>query len=45
LGSVGGFADIQETKGKVNRAYHYDMNSQYPKAMLTKMPSGDPVFF
>ena len=24
--------------------YHYDMNSQYPNAMLNKMPTGDPVF-
>jgi hypothetical protein len=34
----------QETKGRVNRAYHYDMNSQYPNAMLNKLPTGNPVF-
>ena len=41
-GNVGNYT--QETKGRVNRAYHYDMNSQYPKAMLNKLPIGDPVF-
>jgi hypothetical protein len=28
----------------IKNAYHYDMNSQYPKAMLNKMPTGNPVF-
>jgi hypothetical protein len=45
-GNVGAFAYNKETKGTVvnHRAYHYDMNSQYPYAMLNKMPTGDPVF-
>ena len=41
-GNVGAFT--QSTNGQVERAYHYDMNSQYPYAMLNKMPTGDPVF-
>lgn len=41
-GNVGAFT--QSTKGKVGKSYHYDMNSQYPAAMLNKMPTGDPVF-
>ena len=34
----------QEKKGRVNRAYHYDMNSHYPNAMINILPKGDPVF-
>ena len=41
-GNVGVFAN--ETKGIVGKSYHYDMNSQYPAAMLNKMPIGNPVF-
>ena len=42
----GGNVDVF-VKGKdkfVDKGYHYDMNSQYPNAMLNKMPTGDPVF-
>jgi hypothetical protein len=28
---------------KITTGYHYDINSQYPKAMLQDMPIGDPV--
>jgi len=28
---------------EINKGYLYDMNSQYPKAMLNDMPVGDPV--
>ena len=28
---------------KISSGYHYDINSQYPKAMLIDMPIGDPV--
>ena len=28
---------------KIKTGYHYDMNSQYPKAMLNDMPVGEPV--
>jgi len=28
---------------KIEKGYHYDINSQYPKAMLEDMPIGDPV--
>jgi hypothetical protein len=28
---------------KISKGYHYDMNSQYPKAMLNDMPVGEPV--
>lgn len=28
---------------KIYNGYHYDINSQYPKAMLNDMPVGDPV--
>jgi hypothetical protein len=41
-GIVGAYAN--ETKGVVGKSYHYDMNSQYPAAMLNKMPIGNPVF-
>jgi hypothetical protein len=30
---------------KITNAYHYDINSQYPKAMLNDMPVGDPILF
>jgi hypothetical protein len=39
-GNVGKFMN----NSIVDEAFHYDMNSQYPKAMLTKMPTGNPVF-
>lgn len=29
---------------KISEGYYYDMNSQYPTAMLNDMPVGDPVF-
>jgi len=29
---------------KINKGYLYDMNSQYPAAMLKDMPIGNPVF-
>jgi len=28
----------------VEHGYHVDINSQFPKAMLNKMPTGDPIF-
>jgi hypothetical protein len=28
----------------INNAYYYDMNSQYPNAMLNDMPIGNPIF-
>lgn len=28
----------------VSSGYHYDMNSQYPNAMIFSMPTGNPVF-
>lgn len=28
---------------KISEGYYYDMNSQYPKAMLFDMPIGDPI--
>lgn len=28
---------------KISKGYHYDINSQYPKAMLNVMPVGDPI--
>ena len=42
VGNVGAYAN--ETQGRVGKAFHYDMNSQYPAAMLNKMPLGKPVF-
>lgn len=30
---------------KITNGYLYDMNSQYPYAMLNDMPVGNPVFF
>ena len=41
-GNVGSFA--QDNNGIIGKGYHYDMNSQYPAAMLNKMPIGNPVF-
>jgi hypothetical protein len=41
-GNVAAYAN--ETKGIVGKAYHYDINSQYPASMLNKMPVGNPVF-
>jgi hypothetical protein len=34
----------EDVKGQINKGFHSDMNSQYPKAMLNKLPVGDPVF-
>jgi hypothetical protein len=28
---------------KIDKGYYYDMNSQYPSAMLNDMPVGDPI--
>lgn len=28
---------------KIYKGYHYDLNSQYPAAMLNDMPMGDPI--
>lgn len=41
-GNVGAFT--KDVKGKIKKGFHYDMNSQYPKAMLNKLPIGNPVF-
>jgi hypothetical protein len=42
----GGNVDVfVEGKEKfVSKGYHYDINSQYPNAMLKKMPKGNPIF-
>lgn len=41
-GNVAAYAN--ESKGIVGKAFHYDMNSQYPASMLIKMTVGNPVF-
>ena len=41
-GNVAAFT--KDVKGKIKKGFHYDMNSQYPKAMLNNLPIGDPVF-
>jgi hypothetical protein len=28
----------------VEHGFHYDVNYQYPNAMLKRMPTGDPIF-
>jgi hypothetical protein len=28
---------------EISNGYYYDMNSQYPKAMLNDMPVGEPI--
>jgi DNA polymerase type B, organellar and viral len=43
-GNVGASFRTKDVKGKIKKGFHYDMNSQYPKAMLNKLPIGDPVF-
>jgi hypothetical protein len=36
---------VTENHCKIGKAFHYDLNSQYPKAMIAdKMPVGNPVF-
>ncbi|RKP33912.1 hypothetical protein BJ085DRAFT_43042 [Dimargaris cristalligena] len=35
---------VQVVQHKINDGYYYDMNSQYPKAMLNDMPTGKPIF-
>jgi hypothetical protein len=37
----GGNVDVYINK--INNGYYYDLNSQYPRAMLNDMPVGDPV--
>ena len=39
---LGGMIHVLNSK-EINQAYHYDMNSQYPNAMLKDMPTGNPV--
>lgn len=29
---------------EIHNVYHYDMNSQFPTAMVNRMPTGNPVF-
>jgi len=38
----GGNVDVYINE--VKNAYIYDMNSQYPNAMLQEMPIGNPIF-
>ena len=42
LAYFGGNVDV--FINKITNAYLYDMNSQYPEAMLKDMPVGEPVF-
>jgi hypothetical protein len=36
---------VTENNGEVEEAFHYDLNSQYPNAMVSnEMPVGNPVF-
>jgi hypothetical protein len=37
----GGNVDVYINK--INKGYHYDINSQYSTAMLNDMPLGDPL--
>jgi hypothetical protein len=39
----GGVVNVYNTK-EVKNAFYYDMNSQYPYAMLGEMPLGNPIF-
>jgi len=39
----GGLVHLNCKGIKINRSYLYDMNSQYPAAMLNDMPVGDPI--
>jgi len=39
---LGGMIHVLNSK-EINQGYHYDMNSQYPNAMLKDMPTGNPV--
>jgi DNA polymerase type B, organellar and viral len=38
----GGMLHVLNDK-EILRGYHYDMNSQYPNAMLKDMPTGNPI--
>lgn len=38
----GGLLHVKNDK-EIHQGYHYDMNSQYPNAMLKDMPTGNPV--
>ena len=42
-GYYGGLVHLNCEGKRINRGYLYDMNSQYPAAMLNDMPVGDPV--
>lgn len=35
--------NVEVYLNEINDAYYYDMNSQYPQAMLNDMPMGNPV--
>lgn len=39
---LGGMIHVRNSK-EIHQGSHYDMNSQYPKAMLNDMPTGNPV--
>jgi hypothetical protein len=39
----GGIVNVFSTD-RIKNAYYYDMNSQYPYAMLQDMPVGNPIF-
>lgn len=36
--------NVEVYSNEVSNAYYYDLNSQYPKAMLQDMPVGNPIF-
>lgn len=41
----GGNVDAFDTNnGIIGKAYHSDINSQFPNAMINEMPIGNPVF-
>ena len=35
---------VKEKDRFVEHGFHYDVNSQFPNAMLNKMPTGNPIF-
>jgi hypothetical protein len=39
----GGIVNVY-SKNEIKNAFYYDMNSQYPYAMLQDMPIGNPIF-
>jgi len=39
---LGGMIHVRNNK-EIHQGFHYDMNSQYPNAMLQDMPTGNPI--